>query len=85
MAHKNLEDYSKKLKLILNTEILSGNEIAETSTGWPFRNSIVVILKKPFIRKYTIQHLDYREIDDPHYWKSEYFDTQTNHLLACRF
>lgn len=70
---------------ILNQEIELGNEIIETSKGWPDDKTIIVFLKKPFKRKYSFEDVEYRDINDPHYWRAEYVDIITNHVLACRF
>lgn len=81
----HIENFSSVLTKILNHEIMLGNEIIESSEGWPNESTIIVFLKKPFIGKYEIDFVEYRNIDDPHYWKAEYFDSSTNHILACRF
>lgn len=80
-----LEDFSSELTKILIQEIENGNEIVETYKGWPNQNTIIVILKKPFIKEYKIKNIEFRNVNDIHYWKDEYFDSSTNHLLACKF
>ena len=85
MNHHHIGNFSSTLTKILNREIELGNEIVETSKGWPDQNTIIIFLKKPFIDEYKIKNTEYRNIDDPHYWKAEYFDSSTNHVLACKF
>jgi hypothetical protein len=85
VIQQNLEDFSSELTKILIQEIENGNEIVETSKGWPNQNAIIVILKKPFIKEYKIKNVEFRNINDIHYWKDEYYDSSTNHLLACKF
>lgn len=85
VIQQNLEDFSSELTKILIQEIENGNEIVETSKGWPNQNGIIVILKKPFIKKYKIKNVEFRNINDIRYWKDEYYDISTNHLLACKF
>jgi hypothetical protein len=86
MKHQvHIDDFSSILKEILNNEITFGNEIVETSRGWPEKDTIIVFLKKPFIKNYKVENVDYRNIDDPHWWKAEYFDNSSKHILACKF
>lgn len=80
-----IDHFNPTLTAILNQEIELGNEIIETSKGWPEEKTIIVFLKTPFIGKYELENIAYRNIDDPHYWKAEYVDSVTNHILACRF
>jgi len=84
-TQEHINDFSSTLTKILNQEIELGNEIVETSKGWPDENTIIIFLKKPFIDEYKLENTEYRNIDDPHYWKAEYFDSSTKHVLACRF
>ena len=84
-TQEHIDNFSPTLRKILNREVEFGNEIVETSKGWPYKNTIIIFLKKPFINKYKIENTEYRKIDDPHYWKAEYFDNSTNHILACKF
>ncbi|HBG70217.1 MAG: hypothetical protein A2W93_13320 [Bacteroidetes bacterium GWF2_43_63] len=76
---------SDSLKPILDRELEKGNEILETSNGWPCENSIIIFLKKPFILTHKNESVEYRELNDPHYWKAEYYDKNNKHILACRF
>lgn len=73
------------LRTILNEEIRRGNKISETSAGWPTEHSLLVILKKPFHKKYKVDETEFRDINDPHYWKAEYVVSHAEHVLACRF
>ena len=84
-TQEHIEEFSEALKIILNAEIKRGNEIVETSKGWPNDDTIIIFLKKPFLGIYQAENVDYRNIDDKHYWKAEYSDKLTNHILACKF
>jgi len=84
-CEEHIKKFSKPLTEILNSELLLGNKIAETSDGWPTPKTIIVFLNKPFKKKYLSSKIEFREINDPHYWKSEYFDKKTNHILACKY
>ena len=81
----HVNNFSVSLKRILDKEIALGNNIVETSEGWPHANSIMVFLEKPFFENYQIEKIEYRHINDPYYWKAEYFDGELNHTLACKF
>ncbi|MDH7462158.1 hypothetical protein QEG73_12745 [Chitinophagaceae bacterium 26-R-25] len=82
---KHIHDFSSTLSKILNRELELGNEIVETSKGWPEETTIIILLKKPFINKYESENVEYRIINDPHYWNAEYLDRSNKHVLACRF
>ena len=81
----HIEEFSSTLRKILNRELELGNEIAETSKGWPSPDTIIIFLRKPFIDNYKLENVKYVSVEDPHYWKAEYVDHTTNHILACRF
>ncbi|MFC0344097.1 hypothetical protein [Epilithonimonas hispanica] len=86
MIDKNhITSFSKELTEILNREIKLGNQIAETSKGWPQEDAIIIFLDKPFKKQYKFENIEFRNIDDPHYWKAEYYDKSNNHILACKF
>lgn len=77
-----------KLNEILHLELQAGNEIVETYEGdWPYPNSIMVFLGKPF--KTPIQHklidIEFRNVNDTHYWKAEYVDIKNKMWLCCKF
>jgi hypothetical protein len=85
IIQEHIDNYSSTLTEILNQEVELGNEIEETSKGWPDEKTIIIFLKKPFIAQYKFENVEYRNINDPHYWKAEYEDHLTKHLLACKF
>jgi hypothetical protein len=85
ISKEHIENFSRPLTEILKKEIQSGNEIVETSSGWPSPNSIIIFLRKPFLEQYLKEDIEFREVNDPHWWKSEYFDKKTNHILACKY
>jgi len=76
------------LKEILERELSAGNEICETYEGdWPQEGSVMVFLSKPFKTpiQHDLPHIEYALVNDPHYWKAQYFDTTTNVYLCCKF
>ncbi|MBL7804794.1 MAG: hypothetical protein JNL02_13720 [Saprospiraceae bacterium] len=79
------DDFSRPLARIALEEMNRGNRIVEIARGWPETRTILVFLGQPFKDEYPAASLEYHEIDDPHYWKSEYFDPATGHVLACKF
>lgn len=82
----HIDSFSKRLKSILDNEIRLGNEINETAKDWPYKNGISVFLRQPFKEYYHLfPGIEYKDINDPHYWKAQYFDSATNHLLTCGF
>ena len=68
---------------LLMEELLLGNEIAEVFSD----QTLYVILEKPFLSpiRTDLQNISYNEVNDPHYWKAEYFDRQNWHVLACKY
>ena len=77
---------SELLNEWLTLELAQGNRVVDDGPGWgditrivmlefPFRSSL---LKLPSI-------LVVREVNDPHYWKTEIEDSSTKEMLVCRF
>jgi hypothetical protein len=81
----HLEAFSETLKQLLAEELSAGNQVTETSSGWPKEQAIMVFLKTPFHKKYKADNVRYNELNDRHYWKAEYVDETTGHVLACGF
>ena len=77
-------DLCADLRGVLEAELAAGNVVVETSRGWP--GLVSVWLGGPFRARLRneIEHVVFREINDPHYWLSEYECTKHQHLLACR-
>lgn len=84
MVFENIE-VSSAIQQILKKELKNGNEIAETSKGWWSENSLLIILKLPFRRRYYWTGLTYEDSNDPHYWKAAYHDPKSKQTLACKF
>lgn len=85
ITQSHIDQFSMVLTEILDDELELGNDIAETARGWPQSDSIIIFLAQPFKAEYALENTEYREINDPHYWKAEYEDKLTKHLLVCRF
>lgn len=83
-----VKKFTGKLKEILELELKAGNEIVETADcNWPFPNSIMIFLKEPFkmLIQRNLDNIEFRNINDTHFWKAEYFDKITNQYLCCLF
>jgi len=83
-----VENLSKGLKEILDSELRAGNRICETYIGnWPNPNSRMVFLERPFLTpiRRDIPGIVYRAVDDHHYWRSEYYDEEASMALCCEF
>lgn len=74
---------SSELNEILNAELARGNEVAEAS-AWPPKCNNLVILKRRFHKSYIFESLEYRKINDPHYWYAEYSTINSVECLACK-
>jgi hypothetical protein len=80
---KAFSDFHPELRRILELELAAGNSVVETWSG--FGNG--VLLAEPFKRKHSFSSatLEYREVDDPHYWRAEYRVRGLDEFVACRF
>lgn len=86
-----VQNFKGVLKEILALEVSAGNKIVETyeskDTGFPMPNATMIFLDKPFkspIRT-DLENIEYRDVNDPHYWKAEYFDKENRQFLCCKF
>jgi hypothetical protein len=71
------------LRRIVDSELQAGNWVHETWDNWGF----VVLLGAPFFARHDLAsgELTYRDVNDPHYWKSEYNCEAHGQSVACRF
>lgn len=60
------------LKEILAKELGQGNKISGVDKGFSSEDSIIVQLSEPFSKKYEIDGVEFKELNDPHYWMLEY-------------
>lgn len=75
---------STTLNTILNTELEKGNTIIE-ETNWPPRCKRLIVLANFFKEEYSFPDLQYKVINDPHYWYAEYATEDGAECLACRY
>lgn len=71
------------LRKIVDVELSRGNAVSESWDNWGF----VVLLSLPFRETHDLDSgkLSYREVNDPHYWKSEYTCEEHQQSVACGF
>lgn len=76
-----------ELRVLLEAELAAGNCVADTGPGLQGADSVIVVLGSAFRAQPKVlpPGVEYREINDPHWWKAEYFHPATRHVLACRF
>lgn len=73
---------------LLEQELKAGNEIKENWQGnWPFKETKVIFLRKPFLLpiQHNLPNIEFRNINDIHFWKDEYYDTKYEEMLVCGF
>ncbi|EKV56431.1 hypothetical protein [Brachyspira hampsonii] len=81
-----LSKLNNELKKILYSELEAGNKIRKISVGgFNDKEHLFILLDKPFTSKIEIYNVKYTEINDPHYWKSEYTDLLNKQTIACYF
>ena len=73
------------LKAILDEERAAGNEVMESSVGWPDAGSVFVRLRHPFrtVRREMPKGVRFTQVNDPHWWTAEYATESPRHVLAC--
>lgn len=79
---------STTLQAFLEAELDAGAKIVEgtSSLHWGAMKRLI-ILDAPFRTTAwrNQSNLNFREINDPHYWLAEVEDSATNEFVACRF
>ena len=79
-----------KKAVVFDNELKLGNRIREINKGG-FTNitddHIFILLDFPFKNKtrYDLENVIYKDINDRHYWKAEYYDTVYNQTIVCPF
>ena len=70
-----------ELQAVLRTELAAGNQIAESSVGWPQDNSVFIRLTRAPTTD-TPNGVDRRDVNDPHYWEAELYHHKSGHVLV---
>jgi ribosomal-protein-alanine N-acetyltransferase len=73
------------LQGILSEELAAGNEIAESTQGWPEPESVFVQLRNPFLttRSPLPAGVTFSEPEGTHSWRADYSTARPLHILAC--
>ena len=76
-----------ELRELLAAELAANNLVVECRAGLYAPDAVLILLSGPF--RTTPSSLpagvEYREVNDPHWWKAEYFHGPTKHCVACRY
>ncbi len=86
VSQEHIDKFCGILKDILNDELSSGNIIKQTYEGYP-EGTTTIVLQKPFKRpiKKDFSGIEFKNVNDPHYWKAEYHDIENHLILICGF
>jgi hypothetical protein len=84
VAHQRL---CPELHELLSAELAAGNAVVEYRTGLYAADAVLVLLANAFRARprELPAGVEYRDVNDPHCWKAEYFRPTTKHCIACRF
>ena len=76
-----------ELQPLLTAELAAGNRIVDCGPSPRQPQGVLVLLAKDFkARPASLPPgVAYAEINDPHWWKAEYFHQPSGHVLAARF
>ncbi|WP_309021009.1 hypothetical protein [Pelagicoccus sp. SDUM812003] len=75
---------SEPIREIFKKEIIRGNRLSETSEGWPSKG-VTIWLRNGFLKDHRTKSVEFRRLNDPHYWKDEYCDPETGDLIVSKF
>lgn len=74
------------LRAMLDAELLAGNFVVDATLGWMKPKGIAVSTLYDFLVAHKPPaRVDYRPLNDPHWWKTEYVIEEIGHMLACPF
>jgi hypothetical protein len=81
---RSLDGLCPELRTLAEAELHAGNVIVESGQGLFGPDAVLVLLKADAkTRPGTLPTgVQYREVNDPHWWKCEYFHAPTGHCLA---
>ena len=80
----SIKQLAPPLRAILDAELAAGNSISEVAK-WSPTCALFVLLGSPFrTGPHTGLDLEYRILNDPHYWKADYMYRNGEQCLACR-
>jgi len=71
-----------ELRVILERELEAGNTVVESWDDW----GTAVMLARPFLLAHPlVEGIEFRRVNDPHYWLAEYLAVGLEQFVACRF
>lgn len=75
------------LRRLVEAELATGNVITDADIGRLGAGVVFVLLARPFTESCPTldDGVTRTELNDPHWWKSEYRHPATGHVVACRF
>lgn len=85
---KAITSLNGPLNAVLIAELTAGNTISTSwRGGWPNENVTAIVLAQPFLTpiRHNLPEVTFHNINDPHYWKAEYYDSRHNEMLICNF
>lgn len=76
-----------ELRLLADAEVAAGNAIVDAGPSPHASDAPLILFAGPFrVRPSALPAgVDYREINDPHWWKAEYVHPASGGCVACRF
>jgi hypothetical protein len=86
-SRKSIESLCPELRALAEAELSAGNAVVESRAGLYGNDAVLVLLRSEFRARPAIlpAGVEYRLVNDPHWWKAEYFHAATRHCLACGF
>ncbi len=83
----DLDQLCPELRSLAAAELAAGNDVVDSGTGLYGPETVLVQLRKDFQAPpaQLPPGVRYREVNDPHWWKAEYFHAPTGHCLVCGF
>jgi ribosomal-protein-alanine N-acetyltransferase len=72
------------LRVLLAAELAAGNEVVESTLGWPDADSVFVRLRDPFraLPQQLPAGVAHHEGNDPHWWRADLSTRSPRHVLA---
>jgi hypothetical protein len=81
--HARIGQLCPELRTILDAELAAGNQVATTLVAW----GMIVMLEQRFLVPHLIEEtrVSFLDVNDPHYWKSQYSVKELDQHVACKF
>lgn len=81
--HARIGQLCPELRTILDAELAAGNKVQTTLVAW----GMIVMLEQHFRVPHLIEgtRVSFLDVNDPHYWKSQYSVKELDQHVACKF